>query len=241
MIVGATTIDLGDGIANGLAAIAVIISVIALFTADSRAKDSNSIAIDANKTAREARDIANEANSLTREQIDYTIKMDEQERHTEFRELVPRIMHQYWSIGYKLDRDLTVTGDTEMPQIAKHLTTMRKLFPGDALFNFNGMLSATRSTLDKYAKFRNNYEAGQAYEECEDVERLAGEIKDLTRAIITLIGQQFSMAFQSDYYLPFFQKDVPGLRSFIQDLDAGYKEIEQYRVTPRDDQYRTQA
>ena len=131
-----------------------------------------------------------------------------------------------------------------MPQIAKHLTTMRKLFPGDALFNFNGMLSATRSTLDKYAKFRNNrnnYEAGQAYEECEDVERLAGEIKDLTRAIITLIGQQFSMAFQSDYYLPFFQKDVPGLRSFIQDLDAGYKEIEQYRVTPRDDQYRTQA
>lgn len=241
MIVSVTTIDLGDGIANGLAAIAVIISVIALFTADSRTKDANSIAIDANKTAREARDIANEANNLTREQIEYTIKMDEQERHAEFRELARQIVRLYRSIGRKLDTDLTVTGDTEMPRIAKQLATMQRLLPGDALFNFNSMIHTTRSTLDKYANFRNNYVLTQAYEQCEDVERLAGEIKDLTRAIITLIGQQFIMAFQSEYYLPFFQKDVPGLSPSIQDLDAGYKEIEQYRVTPRDDQYRTQG
>ena len=241
MLAGAVVVDLGDAVANGVAAFAAVVSVIALFVADSRAKEANSIAVDANKTAREARDIANEANTLTREQIDYTIKMDEQERHTEFRESVPRIMQLYRSIGHKLDTDLTVTGDTEMPQIAKQLATMQRLFPGDAIFNFNSMIHTTRSTLDRYAIFRHNYVVTQAYEECEDVERLAGEIKDLTRAIITLISQQFSMAFQSNYYLPFFQKDVPGLRFFIQNLDAEYKKIEQYRATPRDDQYRIQA
>lgn len=87
MIVSATTIDLGDGIANGLAAIAVIISVIALFVADSRAKDANEIALDANETSREARDIAKSAHQRTVEHYEHIESQDLERLQVEFKEL----------------------------------------------------------------------------------------------------------------------------------------------------------
>lgn len=58
MLANATVVDLGDAVSNGVAAFAAVVAVIAVFTADSRAKDANKNALDANATAREARDIA---------------------------------------------------------------------------------------------------------------------------------------------------------------------------------------
>lgn len=87
MILSVTTVDLGDGIANGLAAIAVIISVIALFVADSRAKDANEIALDANKTSQDARDIAKAAHQRTVEHYEHIESQDLGRLQAEFKEL----------------------------------------------------------------------------------------------------------------------------------------------------------
>lgn len=105
MIVGATTIDLGDGIANGLAAIAVIISVIALFVADSRAKDANEIALDANKTSRDARDIARAAHQRTVEHYEHIESQNLERIQAEFKELTAPILSEFSQviITYELD------------------------------------------------------------------------------------------------------------------------------------------
>lgn len=94
MIVSATTIDLGDGIANGLAAIAVIISVIALFVADSRAKDANEIALDANKTSRDALDIAQAAHQRTVEHYEHIESQDLERTQAEFKELTAPLLSE---------------------------------------------------------------------------------------------------------------------------------------------------
>ena len=94
MIVSATTIDLGDGIANGLAAIAVIISVIALFVADSRAKDANEIALDANKTSQDARNIARAAHQRTVEHYEHIESQDLERIQTEFKELTAPLLSE---------------------------------------------------------------------------------------------------------------------------------------------------
>ena len=94
MIVSATTIDLGDGIANGLAAIAVIISVIALFVADSRAKDANEIALDANKTSRDALDIAQAAHQRTVEHYEHIESQDLERIQAEFKELTAPLLSE---------------------------------------------------------------------------------------------------------------------------------------------------
>ena len=80
-----TVVDLGDAVANGIAVIAVVISVIALFTADSRAKQANEIALDANETSREARDIAEAANEIARTQHLYAVSKDQQAEQIQFR------------------------------------------------------------------------------------------------------------------------------------------------------------
>lgn len=92
MIFGVTTIDLGDGIANVLAAIALIISVISIFVANARATESNAratesnqIALDANSTAREARDIAQKANDISQDQYNLALDQHTREQQQKYR------------------------------------------------------------------------------------------------------------------------------------------------------------
>lgn len=70
ILTSAVTVDLGDAVANGLAALAVIISVIALFTADARQGDANRISEYAATKADEANRIAREVRNITDSEVD---------------------------------------------------------------------------------------------------------------------------------------------------------------------------
>lgn len=87
MLAGAVVVDLGDAVANGVAAFAAVVSIIALFVADSRAKDANEIALDANETSREARDIAKSAHQRTVEHYEHIESQDLERIQAEFKEL----------------------------------------------------------------------------------------------------------------------------------------------------------
>lgn len=85
MLAGAVVVDLGDAVANGVAAFAAVVSVIALFVADSRAKEANSIAVDANKTSREARDIAEKANDIALNQYNLAVNQHTRSQQQKYR------------------------------------------------------------------------------------------------------------------------------------------------------------
>ena len=108
MLATATTVDLGNSVANGIALLAVIISVIALFTADSRAKDANKIALDANKTSREARDIAREANNISRDSLTVSERADLREMYLKLEEPLADVTQRLYELArpeYGLDFD----------------------------------------------------------------------------------------------------------------------------------------
>lgn len=65
MLAGAVVVDLGDAVANGVAAFAAVVSVIALVVADSRANDANETSREALKVAHQANDISGNALSIT--------------------------------------------------------------------------------------------------------------------------------------------------------------------------------
>lgn len=65
MIIGAANVDMGDSVANFIAVLALIVSIMTWFAADSRAKDANKTAREALKIARQANDISGNALSVT--------------------------------------------------------------------------------------------------------------------------------------------------------------------------------
>lgn len=87
MLATGTVIDLGDAVANGIALFAAVMSIIALFLANSRAKDANEIALDANRTSREARDIAKSAHQRTVEHYEHIESQELERLQAEFKEL----------------------------------------------------------------------------------------------------------------------------------------------------------
>lgn len=230
MLAGAVVVDLGDAVANGVAAFAAVVSVIALFTADSRAKEANSISTEANRTAREAREIAREANELTKKQHEYTVNADKEERQAQFRELALPVLNRFHAISDTFNSGLTIAGASELNLIGPELNKMRPLFPGDSLFHFNGYISDVRSALERYQLFNFEYHITGSYTKNETSEKLAREIFDLTRVSIVYIAGIFQSAFGGEYYLDWFSETDKVSRNFRQDLSDAYKAIQEYKI-----------
>lgn len=87
MLATGSALDLGDAVANGIALFAAVMSIVALFFANSRAKEANEIALDAIKTSREARDIAKSAHQRTVEHYEHIESQDLKRLQAEFKEL----------------------------------------------------------------------------------------------------------------------------------------------------------
>ena len=94
MLATETVIDLGDAVANGIALFAAVMSIIALFFANSRAKDANEIALDANRTSQEARDIAKSAHQRTVEHYEHIESQDLARLQAEFKELTGPLLSE---------------------------------------------------------------------------------------------------------------------------------------------------
>lgn len=85
MLATGTVVDLGDAVANGIALFAAVVSIIALFVADSRASEANSIALDANETARAANTTARAAHERTVDHYNHIELLDAEKDQREFK------------------------------------------------------------------------------------------------------------------------------------------------------------
>lgn len=217
MLATGTVIDLGDAVANAIALFAAVMSIIALFIANSRAKDANEIALDANKTSREARNIAESAHQRTVEHYEHIESQELKRLQAEFKKLTTPHLAEMAILMERSGFSISQASNK-----VAHVDSLRKLVKRITKYTFTVMqkmdlrqthqfavvteaiLDAKEAYIKAHDAFHQEYEADLADVEQASVdEDLTGRLRVAKQNLYTLLMIHYDLIvhlnFAEDY------------------------------------------